>query len=74
MEPLEALALEEVFDWAKRACEREKYLPAEARERLNHPGNHLRSACDRLTAMRENRPAGQGTLFCAQLKDGGHPV
>lgn len=74
MEPLEALALEEVFDWAKRVCEREGYYPAEARGRLNHPGNNLRSACDRLTAMREGNPAGQGALFCDRLKDGDHPV
>ena len=74
MEPLEELALEDVFTWAKRVCERERYFPAEARERLNHPGNHLRSACDRLTAMRESKPAGQGALFCSQLKAGDHPV
>lgn len=58
----EMAALEDVFVWAKRLCEREKYFPAETRERLNHPGNHLRSACDRLTQLRNDKPVGQGAL------------
>lgn len=59
----EALLVADVVLWAQRLCDRVGYHEATADGRFNGPGNHLRSALERLREARGGgKVEGQGAL------------
>lgn len=55
----EQAAIRDVLEWAQRTCDKVGYHPATDDGRFNGPGNHLRSALDRLKAARGEKVEGQ---------------